>query len=31
MLKPAAEETAATQIHVVLNWHQELLKRVPVD
>jgi hypothetical protein len=25
------QTTALTQIHVVLNWHQELLKRVPVD
>jgi serine/threonine-protein kinase len=30
MLKPVERASAPTQIHVVLNWHQELLEKVPV-
>jgi hypothetical protein len=30
MIKPVAQEgAAATQIHVVLNWFEELKRRVP--
>jgi Tol biopolymer transport system component len=30
MVKPTEQEAAATQIHVVLNWFEELKRRVPV-
>ncbi len=29
MLKPGEQEQAATQINVVLNWFEELKRRVP--
>ena len=29
MLKSEAQQAAATQIHVVLNWFEELKRRVP--
>jgi hypothetical protein len=29
MLKGGEEQQAATQIHVVLNWFEELKRRVP--
>jgi hypothetical protein len=29
MLKPSEEQQPATQINVVLNWFEELKKRVP--
>jgi hypothetical protein len=29
MLKPSEQETAPTQINVVLNWFEELRRRVP--
>jgi hypothetical protein len=32
MLKPSEQETAApTQINVVLNWSEELKRRVPTE
>jgi hypothetical protein len=30
MIKPGEQDAGATQINVVLNWHQELLQKVPV-
>jgi serine/threonine-protein kinase len=30
MIKPGEQDGGATQINVVLNWHQELLQKVPV-
>ena len=30
LIKPSAEEANPLEIRVVLNWHQELLERVPV-
>ena len=30
MLKPSEQAQAATQINVVLNWFEELKRRVPV-
>ena len=30
LLKEFGENPDAAQIHVVLNWHQELLEKVPV-
>ena len=30
MVKPTEQEAAATQINVVLNWFEELKRRVPV-
>jgi hypothetical protein len=29
MIKPGAQEASATQINVVLNWFEELNRRVP--
>ncbi len=31
MLKPSEQEQAATQINVVLNWFEELKRRVPAE
>jgi hypothetical protein len=30
MIQPVEPEQPATQIHVVLNWFEELKRRVPV-
>jgi hypothetical protein len=31
MIKPIEEESRPTQVHVVLNWFEELKARVPTE